>query len=251
MDARRRALWRRPSERADAEASENAKLEAQRVEEEAKPSLSHPVAPATTAEAPAEAAAASSGARRRCKAAAAKRTGGRAAVGRQAEDRIAPRRARRQAQARRGAADTEDDSRGKKKGAKVAKSPARVGEERRERGKLTINNAFDEAQRQRSLASLRRKREREKLKQAGIQQPREKVMRDVIIPEVITVQELANRMAERAVDVIKLLMKQGAMHKINDVIDADTAELIVRRVRPHGQARLGSRRRGRLHRRRR
>ena len=126
-------------------------------------------------------------------------------------------------------ADTEDDGRGKKKGgAKVAKSPARVGEERRERGKLTINNAFDEAQRQRSLASLRRKREREKLKQAGIQQPRDKVMREVIIPEVITIQELANRMTERSVDVIRLLMNQGAMHKINDVIDADTAELMVR-----------------------
>jgi translation initiation factor IF-2 len=124
--------------------------------------------------------------------------------------------------------DSEDDVRGKKKGAKVAKSPARVGEERRERGKLTINNAFDEAQRQRSLASLRRRREREKLKQAGIQQPRDKVMREVIIPEVITIQELANRMTERAVDVIRLLMNQGAMHKINDVIDADTAELIVR-----------------------
>ena len=53
---------------------------------------------------------------------------------------------------------------------------------RRERVKLTINNAFDEAQRQRSLASLRRKREREKLKQAGIQQSRDKVMREVIIP---------------------------------------------------------------------
>ena len=53
-------------------------------------------------------------------------------------------------------------------------------------------------------------------------------MREVIIPEVITIQELANRMTERSVDVIKLLMGQGAMHKINDVIDADTAELIVR-----------------------
>jgi translation initiation factor IF-2 len=52
-------------------------------------------------------------------------------------------------------------------------------------------------------------------------------MREVIIPEVITIQELANRMTERSVDVIKLLMAQGEMHKINDVIDADTAELIV------------------------
>ena len=127
-------------------------------------------------------------------------------------------------------AEADDDQRSKKKGGlnKPAKSPVKAGEERRERIKLTINNAFDEAQRERSLASLRRKREREKLRQAGVVQPRDKVMREVIIPEVITIQELANRMTERSVDVIKLLMGQGAMHKINDVIDADTAELIVR-----------------------
>ena len=123
--------------------------------------------------------------------------------------------------------DSEEDTRTKKKGAKPAKSPIKGAEERRERIKLTINNAFDEAQRERSLASLRRRREREKLRQAGVVQQRDKVMREVIIPEVITIQELANRMTERAVDVIKLLMTQGAMHKINDVIDADTAELIV------------------------
>jgi translation initiation factor IF-2 len=123
--------------------------------------------------------------------------------------------------------EVEDDSRAKKKGAKPPKSPVKVGDEKRERIKLTINNAFDEAQRERSLASLRRRREREKLRQAGVVQPRDKVMREVIIPEVITIQELANRMTERSVDVIKLLMGQGAMHKINDVIDADTAELIV------------------------
>jgi translation initiation factor IF-2 len=123
--------------------------------------------------------------------------------------------------------EADDDARGKKKGAKLAKSPIKGAEERRERIKLTINNAFDEAQRERSLASLKRKREREKLRQAGIQQPRDKVMREVIIPEVITIQELANRMTERSVDVIKFLMAQGEMHKINDVIDADTAELIV------------------------
>jgi translation initiation factor IF-2 len=123
--------------------------------------------------------------------------------------------------------DSEEETRTKKKGAKPAKSPIKGAEERRERIKLTINNAFDEAQRERSLASLRRRREREKLRQAGVVQQRDKVMREVIIPEVITIQELANRMTERAVDVIKLLMTQGAMHKINDVIDADTAELIV------------------------
>jgi translation initiation factor IF-2 len=125
-------------------------------------------------------------------------------------------------------AEAEEESRAKKKGAKPPKSPVKSSDERRERIKLTINNAFDEAQRERSLASLRRRREREKLRQAGVVQPRDKVMRDVIIPEVITIQELANRMTERSVDVIKLLMGQGAMHKINDVIDADTAELIVR-----------------------
>ena len=124
--------------------------------------------------------------------------------------------------------EAEEDTRAKKKGAKAVKTPVKIGDEKRERTKLTINNAFDEAQRERSLASLKRRRERERLRQAGVVQPRDKVMREVIIPEVITIQELANRMTERSVDVIKLLMTQGAMHKINDVIDADTAELIVR-----------------------
>ena len=99
--------------------------------------------------------------------------------------------------------------------------------ESRERGKLTINNAFDQQQRERSLASLKRKREREKLKAMGIQQPRDKIVREVVIPEAITIQELSNRMTERGVDIIKFMMKQGEMHKITDVIDADTAELIV------------------------
>ncbi len=101
------------------------------------------------------------------------------------------------------------------------------GDDGRVRGKLTITNAFDERQRERSLASLKRKREREKQKAMGISQTREKISREVTIPEVITIQELANRMTERAVDVIKYLMKQGAMHKINDVIDTETAQLIV------------------------
>ena len=77
------------------------------------------------------------------------------------------------------------------------------------------------------MASLKRKRERERLKAMGVPQSREKILREVVIPEAITIQELAHRMSERSVDVIKLLMKQGVMHKINDVIDADTAELIV------------------------
>ena len=116
----------------------------------------------------------------------------------------------------------------KKGGIKImVKAPVKAPDEKKERVRLTINNAFNEQERERSMASLRRKREREKLKAMGVPQARDKVMREVIIPEAITIQDLANRMTERAVDIIKLLMKQGVMHKINDVIDADTAELIV------------------------
>jgi translation initiation factor IF-2 len=100
----------------------------------------------------------------------------------------------------------------------------RAGEERRVRGRLTITNALDEEQRQRSLASLKRHRERQKKQITP--QAQAKIQREVVIPEVITIQELANRMAERGVDVIKFLMKDGEMHKITDVIDADTAQLV-------------------------
>ena len=101
----------------------------------------------------------------------------------------------------------------------------RTAEERRVRGRLTITNALDEEQRQRSLASLKRHRERQKKQTIG-PQAQQKIQRDVVVPEVITIQELANRMAERGVDVIKYLMKDGEMRKITDVIDADTAQLI-------------------------
>lgn len=103
-------------------------------------------------------------------------------------------------------------------------SPAKTDRRRRE-GRLTINNALNEEERMRSLASIRRRREREK-RQAMSNEPMEKVSRTVVIPDTITIQELANRMAERAVDVIKHLMQQGMMAKINDTIDADTAQLI-------------------------
>ena len=113
------------------------------------------------------------------------------------------------------------------KKAKVERAPVKkVEDDRRGRQKLTITNALDEGQRERSLASLRRQRERLK-KQAMGAEPRKKILREVQVPEAITIQELGNRMAERAVDIIKFLMKQGQMHKINDVIDADMAELIV------------------------
>ena len=111
--------------------------------------------------------------------------------------------------------------------ARHKKSPVapRRGEERRVRGRLTITNALDEEQRQRSLASLKRRQERQK-KQITGPQAQAKIQREVIVPEVITIQELANRMAERGVDVIKFLMRDGEMRKITDVIDADTAQLI-------------------------
>ena len=103
---------------------------------------------------------------------------------------------------------------------------AKRGEQQRRRtGKLTINDALNDEERVRSMASIRRRREREK-RQSMSMEPREKVARTITLPESITIQELANRMAERAVDVIKLLMQQGVMAKINDTIDADTAELI-------------------------
>jgi len=111
--------------------------------------------------------------------------------------------------------------------ARHKKSPTapRRGDERRVRGRLTITNALDEEQRQRSLASLKRRQERQK-KQITGPLAQQKIQRDVVIPEVITIQELANRMAERGVDVIKFLMRDGEMHKITDVIDADTAQLV-------------------------
>ncbi len=122
----------------------------------------------------------------------------------------------------------EEETRVIKRGGKLVRTPVKATPEpQKERVKLTINNAFDDQQRERSLASLKRKRERERLKAMGVQQPRDKIVREVIIPEAITIQELSNRMTERAVDLIKILMKDGAMHKITDVIDADTAELLV------------------------
>ena len=101
------------------------------------------------------------------------------------------------------------------------------GEADKRRGKLTLTNALNEDdERARSIAAFRRRTERLKQKAQGGPMPKEKIVREVTIPEAITIQDLANRMTERSVDVIKLLMKQGQMHTINDVIDADTAQII-------------------------
>src|SRR5437588_6896882 len=93
------------------------------------------------------------------------------------------------------------------------------------RGRLTLVTALNaDEERERSVAAFRRRVQR--LKGHAADEPKEKLVREVTIPETITIQELANRMAERGVDVIKLLMKQGHMAQINDVIDADTAQLL-------------------------
>jgi translation initiation factor IF-2 len=101
-------------------------------------------------------------------------------------------------------------------------------EPRRRIGKITVTQALsdEESTRVRSLAAMKRAREKEKLRLQQ-QGPAPKIVRDVVIPEAITVQDLANRMAERSTDVIKALMKMGVMATINQSIDADTAELVV------------------------
>ena len=98
----------------------------------------------------------------------------------------------------------------------------------RRSGKLTISQALEgEGGRQKSMAAMKRKQERARQKAMGPMQEREKVVRDVQVPEAIVVSELANRMAERVAEVVKALMKMGMMVTQNEVIDADTAELIV------------------------
>jgi translation initiation factor IF-2 len=112
-----------------------------------------------------------------------------------------------------------------------AKVPAvKKSEPRRRMGKLTITAALsdeDREERGRSLSAVRRAREKERLKQLAMAKSQEKVVREVVIPETISVQDLANRMAERGANVIKTLMKLGVMVNINQVIDADTAQLVV------------------------
>jgi translation initiation factor IF-2 len=113
-------------------------------------------------------------------------------------------------------------------GPAAKQQPARAKTDNRRRGKLTIQNILEgDEERQRSLASVRRAREREKQRRQDTSGGRDKIEREVVVPEAITVADLANRMAERSVDVIKYLMKQGQMVRMNDVLDADTAELVV------------------------
>ncbi|MCH7831830.1 MAG: translation initiation factor IF-2, partial [Proteobacteria bacterium] len=130
----------------------------------------------------------------------------------------------------------EGDDEGEQKG-RAKRGPSREGrrspltrrtEHRRRSGKLTIAEALgDNEERTRSLASIKRAREKEKQQQQQLLSEGQKVIREVVIPESITVQELSNRMAERAADVLKALMKMDVKATINQTIDADTAELVV------------------------
>ena len=125
-------------------------------------------------------------------------------------------------------ADEEEAPRPRRGGVAVRPAPApkptrNVGEKRR--GRLTVVTALtaDEV-RERSVASFRRRVQR--ISGHRDSEPKEKIAREVTLPETITIQELANRMAERSVDVVRILMQQGHMAKITDTIDADTAQLI-------------------------
>ena len=123
----------------------------------------------------------------------------------------------------------EDDRGGRRRNDKRPAAQQRRTEPRRRAGKLTIVQALDEEveqERQRSLASVRRARERERQRQAS-GEGQQFIQREVVVPESILVSELANRMATRAVDVIRVLMQNGIRATPSQAIDADTAELVV------------------------
>jgi translation initiation factor IF-2 len=124
----------------------------------------------------------------------------------------------------------EEDARKGKTGAGGKAVSRTKGEPRRREGRLTIQAVAGDdegaVERMRSLASVRRAREREREKRKGGGQEGAKAAREVVIPDVITVQDLAGRMAVRGVEIIKFLMREGLMLKITDVIDSDTAELV-------------------------
>ncbi|MGW9230096.1 translation initiation factor IF-2 [Pseudorhizobium sp. NPDC055634] len=232
MEARRRALQEAQArevieakQRAEDEARRKVEEERRKAEEAAEAARRAaepapveepaPQAEAPVAAAPAAAAARPAAARPQPAAPATPVAGrGRRAGDEEEEDRAAPRGL---------------PSRGRAPVPAPAKVPPRPKtDEERRRGKLTVTTVSTDDEgtpsRGRSLASMRRRQE--KFRRSQMQEPREKVMREVILPETITIQELSQRMSERAVDVIKFLMKEGQMMKPGDVIDADLAELI-------------------------
>ncbi len=121
---------------------------------------------------------------------------------------------------------------GSKRPAEAPTRPARDrkgGDDRRQAGKLTVNRALNDGDgaRARSLAALKRAREKEKRHFGGPREAQAKQVRDVVVPEAITVQELANRMAEKGADLVKTLFKMGMPVTMTQTIDQDTAELLV------------------------
>ncbi len=140
-----------------------------------------------------------------------------------------------QAEESKSAAKPKVDAKPKKDVKKADPTPKKLtmkskGDDRRRGGKMTLSQALDGdgGGRTRSLAAVKRAREKEKLKaKLAMQGDQKKIVREVTIPEVLTVQELANRMAERGGEVVKALMKLGVMATITQSIDADTAELVV------------------------
>ncbi|MGB1026128.1 MAG: translation initiation factor IF-2 N-terminal domain-containing protein, partial [Rhodospirillaceae bacterium] len=239
-ERRRQEAEEEEKRRADLEAREAAEAEAKaKAEAEAKEKAdaeAKAAAEATTQEQPAEAAPAPAVAKKaeqkggeRAEAAMraptpeAKADASAVEVGGAAPRTAAPKPAR--------AAGDEEESREKKVANKVpAKTPTTRRTDNKRRGKLTISAALegdDRSERGRSVAAMKRAQQKEKRKAQAQHQPAERIVREVTIPETITVQELANRMAERGANVIKALMKMGVMATINQVIDADTAELVV------------------------
>uniref|UniRef100_UPI00356370D1 translation initiation factor IF-2 n=1 Tax=Phaeovulum sp. TaxID=2934796 RepID=UPI00356370D1 len=124
--------------------------------------------------------------------------------------------------------DRDRDERGSTSTDRDARGKAKSTDNARRTGKLSLSDAIDgEGGRQRSMAAMKRKQEKARQKAMGMHVKPEKQVRDVQLPETIVVSELANRMAERAADVVKSLMKMGMMVSINETIDADTAELVI------------------------
>jgi len=130
---------------------------------------------------------------------------------------------------RREAAKADDGAKRARPVERPKSKPVSRSEPRRRDKKLTIARALDDGaeERQRSLAAVRRAREKQRAAMRSTKESPVKITRDVIVPEEIAVGELANRMAVRGADVVRELMKIGVMSTVNDVIDADTAELIV------------------------
>ncbi|MBT3359511.1 MAG: translation initiation factor IF-2 [Rhodospirillales bacterium] len=204
----------RAKQEAEEQAAREAEEAARRAEEEAKAETAKAEAPEPVEEAPAEPDAVT--------------VADVEAQGIKKKDDDSPAKPKRAAKAEAKKVDAKKGDT-KKVDAKKAAGPGRRGNQQRRRrsGKLTIAEALGgDQERSRSLASMRRAREKERQKRRAQMGDAQRIVRDVVIPETITVAELANRMAIRGVDVIKSLMKMGVMATPTQEIDADTAELV-------------------------